>query len=75
MYNVGFGESHHLEEVARILAQQLNKKITINYNNQIRPGDVTKMIADISKVSNAFHWKPKVGILEGLQITTQKNRD
>ncbi len=75
LYNVGFGESHHLEEVARILAQQLNKKITINYNNQIRPGDVTKMIADISKVSNAFHWKPRVGILEGLQITTQKNSD
>ncbi len=72
LYNVGYGESHHLEEVTQILAQLLNKKITINYNNQIRPDDVTEMIADISKVSNAFQWKPFVGIHEGLEITLQK---
>ncbi len=72
LYNVGSGESHHLEEVTQILAQLLNKKITINYDNQIRPGDVTEMIADISKVSNAFHWKPRVGIIEGLEITLRK---
>jgi UDP-glucose 4-epimerase len=74
LYNVGYGESHRLEEVTQILAQLLNKKITINYNNQIRPGDVTEMIADISKVSNAFHWKPKIGIHEGLKKTLQKDR-
>jgi len=74
LYNVGYGESHHLEEVTQILAELLNKKITINYNNQIRPGDVTKMIANISKVSNAFHWKPKIGIHEGLEKTLQKAR-
>ncbi len=72
LYNVGYGESHHLEEVTQILAQLLNKKITINYNNQIRPDDVTEMIADISKVSNAFQWKPFVEIHEGLEITLQK---
>jgi UDP-glucose 4-epimerase len=74
LYNVGYGESHDLEEVTQILAELLNKKITINYNNQIRPGDVTEMIADISKVSNAFHWKPRIGIHEGLEITLQKAR-
>jgi UDP-glucose 4-epimerase len=74
LYNVGFGESHHLEEVTQILSELLNKKITLNYNNQIRPGDVTKMIADISKVSNAFHWKPKIGIHEGLEKTLKKAR-
>jgi UDP-glucose 4-epimerase len=69
LYNVGYGESHNLEEVTRLLAQLMNKNVTINYNDQIRPGDVTKMIADISKVSNAFHWKPRIGINEGLMIT------
>jgi UDP-glucose 4-epimerase len=72
LYNVGYGKSYHLEEVTRIIAQLLNKKITIDYNNQIRPGDVTEMIADISKISNAFQWKPLVGIHEGLEITLQK---
>jgi UDP-glucose 4-epimerase len=72
LYNVGYGESHYLEEVAQILAQQLNKKITIKYDSQIRPDDVTKMVADISKVSNTFHWKPRIGIEEGLEITLQK---
>lgn len=73
LYNVGSGESHDLEEVAHILARLMNKSITINYNEQIRPGDVTKMIADISKVSNAFHWKPRIGIHEGLEITLQSD--
>jgi UDP-glucose 4-epimerase len=73
LYNVGFGESHHLEEVAHILAQKLNKKITIKYDKQVRPDDVTKMVADISKISNKFHWEPKIGIEEGLEITVQKS--
>jgi nucleoside-diphosphate-sugar epimerase len=72
LYNVGYGESHYLEEVVQILAQLLNRNITISYNNQIRPGDVTEMIADISKVSDAFHWKPKIGVREGLAKTLQK---
>lgn len=71
MYNVGSGESHHLEQVTQILAQVMNKKITINYDDQIRPGDVTKMIADISKVSSEFHWKPRIGIERGLKLTLQ----
>jgi UDP-glucose 4-epimerase len=62
LYNVGFGGSHPLEEVTHIVAQLLDKKITVNFNNQIRPGDVTKMISDKSKVPNAFQWKPIVGI-------------
>jgi UDP-glucose 4-epimerase len=72
LYNVGYGESHELEEVTQILAKLLNKKITIDYNSQVRPGDVTKMIADISKVSNAFHWKPRVGICQGLEMILEE---
>jgi len=73
LYNVGYGESYRLEEVVRILARLLNKEITINYDSQIRPGDVTKMIADISKVSNAFHWKPRVTIGNGLKMIVEKD--
>jgi len=73
LFNVGYGESHELEEVTQVLAKLMNKKITINYNSQVRPGDVTKMIADISKVSNAFHWKPRIGIREGLEMTLQED--
>jgi UDP-glucose 4-epimerase len=73
LYNVGYGESHELEEITQIIARLLNKNVTINYNNQIRPGDVTKMVADISKVSNAFHWKPRTGIHEGLEITLRQD--
>jgi UDP-glucose 4-epimerase len=72
LYNVGYGESHYLEEVAQIIGQQLNKEITINYDNKIRPIDVTEMVADISRVSNAFQWKPRIGIEKGLELTLQK---
>jgi len=73
LYNVGHGESHELEEVALLVARLLGKEITINYDNQIRPGDVTKMIANISKVSNSFRWNPRISIQEGLRIIIEKS--
>ena len=73
LYNVGYGTSHTLREVSEILAKLLNKQITIAYDNESRPGDITNMVADISKVSNAFNWKPMVSIDKGLKLTIQNS--
>jgi len=72
LYNVGYGTSYTLREVSEILTKLLNKKkITIEYDNEYRPGDVINMEADISKVSNAFNWKPIVSIDKGLKLTIE----
>ena len=71
LYNVGYGANHTLREVTEIIAKLLNKKITIHYDNESRPNDINEMTADITKVSNAFSWKPMISINEGLKRIIQ----
>lgn len=66
IYNVGYGKSYLLTEVALILAKLLKKSIHIEYDNQMRPGDITDMVADVSKISRAFNWKPVTSLEQGL---------
>jgi UDP-glucose 4-epimerase len=73
VYNVGFGKSHALEKIARILADQMNKRIKINYEEANPSPSGTKMQADITKVSEAFRWKPRVTIEEGLKYTLERD--
>jgi UDP-glucose 4-epimerase len=67
-YNVGYGRNHTLEDVSELLAVLLNKKITIDYDNKIRPNDVNDMVAGISKVSTEFDWKPSTSLEKGLSL-------
>ena len=69
LYNVGFGKSCTLTNVAEILAKLLNKKISVQYDNKMRPDDITDMVADISKVSREFNWKPSTSLEQGLEKT------
>jgi nucleoside-diphosphate-sugar epimerase len=69
LYNVGSGKSYTLKEVTRLLALLLHKKITTNYNSDMRPGDIISIRADISKVSSEFNWKPSIGLEKGLEMT------
>jgi UDP-glucose 4-epimerase len=69
VYNVGYGRSYTLKEVSQFLANLLNKEITINSDNEMRPGDMVDVIADISKVSKAFNWKPHTYLEKGLELS------
>ena len=65
-YNVGSGESHSLEEVVKIIEIIIGRKIEVQYDKSIRPNDILEMVADITRVSNEFEWKPKISLEEGL---------
>ena len=67
IYNVGYGKSYSLNQVANKLAVLLGRKIEIDFSKGITP-DVSDMIADIAKVSKKFSWKPSIDINRGLQI-------
>jgi nucleoside-diphosphate-sugar epimerase len=71
LYNVGSGTSSTIKEITEIIAKLLKKKITISYDNDIRSNDVIDMTANISKVSNAFNWKPMIELNEGLKLTIE----
>ena len=72
LYNVGYGRNYTLKEVSYLLAALLKKKITIHYDNKLRPNDVNEMVADISKVSKEFNWKPSTSLKEGLEATLRR---
>lgn len=71
IYNVGYGKSYLLTEVSLILAKLLGKTISIDYDNQMRPGDIFDMVADITKVSSVFGWKPVTSLEQGLNRTLE----
>jgi UDP-glucose 4-epimerase len=73
VYNVGYGQSYTLTEVVQIIAKLLEKEISIRYDVQMRPDDVTDMIADISKVKREFGWKPSTSLYEGLELTLEQS--
>ena len=73
VYNVGFGKSHVLEKIAKILANLMNKRLKINYEGAYPSPSGTNIQADITKVSEAFLWKPRVTLEEGLKYTMESN--
>ena len=69
VFNVGSGTHYTLEEVTRIVAELLDKEVNIQYNKTYTYTDVSTMQADITKISNAFKWKPIVNMEKGLRLT------
>jgi UDP-glucose 4-epimerase len=72
IYNVGYGTSYSLKEVAQSLAKLLDTKITIQ-SSKTTETDITDMMADISKVSKTFKWRPTVDIDKGLRLIVQES--
>jgi UDP-glucose 4-epimerase len=75
IYNVGSGTSYTITEISRKIANLLNKKIRICYNGSIRKQDINEMVADITKTSKEFDWKPKIDIDQGLTLTIGKSKE
>lgn len=75
IYNVGYGTSYTITEISRKIANLLNKKIRICYDGSIRKQDINEMVADITKISKEFDWKPKIDIDQGLTLTIRKSKE
>ena len=75
IYNVGSGTSYTITEISRRVANLLNKKIRICYDESIRKQDINKMVADITKLSKEFDWKPKIDIDQGLTLIIKKSKE
>ena len=75
IYNVGSGTSYTITEISRKIANLLNKKIRICYDESIRNQDINEMVADITKISKEFDWKPKIAIDQGLTLTIKKSKE
>ncbi|MDN5867799.1 MAG: GDP-mannose 4,6-dehydratase [Candidatus Nitrosocosmicus sp.] len=69
VFNVGYGQSHSIEEIVNMIAEINNIKIPIEIDKLLRPNDITEMIADITKVNKFFGWSPKTDLRTGLEKT------
>lgn len=70
VYNVGSGSSHTLESAVGIISAILDKKVTIEYSLG-RPREISDQVADISKASTSFNWKPITDLHAGLKLTIE----
>ena len=61
--NCGYGKGISVLQVAKKFEKIIKKKITINYNNP-RPGDVSQIYANTSKLKRLINWRPKYNNLE-----------
>ena len=75
IYNVGSGTSYTITEISRKIANLLNKEIRICYDGSIRKQDINEMVADITRTSKEFDWKPKIDIDQGLTLTIRKSKE
>jgi UDP-glucose 4-epimerase len=73
VYNVGYGKSYTLKQVCDFLAKRLNKEIKINYDEEMRRCDIISMVADISKVSKTFNWRPSIDLEKGLELIVKNS--
>ncbi len=66
--NIGSGEEVSINNLYRIITELLNKKVPPKYG-PMRPGDVKRSRADISKAKNILSWRPKTHLVSGLKLT------
>jgi len=68
--NVGSERSNSIKDVVSIIAEILNKDITISIDpSRFRPYDVDTLVCDFGRSFRLMGWKPETSIKDGLKIT------
>lgn len=74
VFNIGGGSRVTINSVLKILTEILSVKAKIKYKNT-QKGDVGHTCADISKAENAFGYRPRITLYEGLKREYEWLRD
>jgi UDP-glucose 4-epimerase len=70
MFNIGNGVPTTDYEVFALVRDMLGKKIEPNYTS-VRPGEIEKIVLDVSKAARILGWKPEIPIAEGAKRTVE----
>ena len=70
IYNIAGGNPTSIEDLAKLILQKLNliENTKIKYTGTSWKGDITKMIADITKIRQ-LGYEPKINLETGLEYT------
>jgi nucleoside-diphosphate-sugar epimerase len=72
IFNLGFGESSSVLEIAQLVRALSNNSIEIEFSGETRPSEVSDTVADIRKARDILGWEPKITLEKGLQILLAK---
>jgi UDP-glucose 4-epimerase len=67
--NIGYGTEHSVEEMVRIMLEAMGTPAHPVVRGPARPGDVRRLVADISAARRAVGYVPRIGLAEGLRRT------
>ena len=70
VFNVANGKDHTVLELVELLNKIIGKDIKPKFL-PVRPGDVLRTCADISKIKKTLHFAPKVKFTDGLKLTVE----
>ncbi len=69
-FNLGSGRAVVLRSVVEMIRQELGTEVAADYGAvAYRPDQVMHLEADISRLTAATRWRPKVELAEGLRLT------
>ncbi|MEB3806937.1 MAG: NAD-dependent epimerase/dehydratase family protein [Desulfurococcales archaeon] len=74
VYNVGSGKGVSIRDLANLIVRIHGEPVEVVIANP-RPGDVSKSIADIAKITGASGWRPLIPLEYGLEKLYQLYRE
>jgi len=69
VYNLGSGRAVSVQEIAELVCNMTGRSVSLVTHIGDRPGQVNKHIADASRFTEAFGWRPQVSFEDGLERT------
>ena len=73
--NVGSGQEVTINELTRLVALEVGRPDAEVVHDRPRPGDVPRLVADVSRAKSMLGYEPRVTLAEGLQRLLQWYRD
>lgn len=70
LFNCGAGKAYSINELANVIMNVNNKKLTIKYDES-KPNIPTVVILNCDKANNKLGWYPKTSIENGMKITSE----
>ncbi|MGC9516197.1 MAG: NAD-dependent epimerase/dehydratase family protein [Methanomicrobiales archaeon] len=72
IFNVGYGKSFSVEEIADKIVELYGKEVQVAYTGQSRKNEVMDTVADITHIQDKMGWKPLTSLDDGLTIILNK---
>lgn len=66
VFNIGSGQAYTVEEIARRMAQVMERPIAPNLTGKYRVGDIRHCVADIGRAQRVLGYAPQVELGQGL---------